>query len=440
VLFSAQQSPQAEVKPFTISVSLSHWNLEAKDLTVSVDAVGNAVIVLYGKTHKGKFDPKTNKISLSFSILDFSKEVREQMKQRPPDVITGVYYFPTEIVGSETWVLRLRTKSDGSYSLKSFGQRKEYDNGTKETTLFQFTSEGLLESYVVITDFDTVKTKRKATYTYIKIEEKTLLESHKEETKSEWTKFSGWGEKQVKKSRNSGTTFYSYNKEGNLTAQVSVHRNKIDGVVQNYGVYYLFDGNKRIEAMTGMIEKNLRRIVKSARDWVIIEKFVNFKIESHYTDASHSQYLFIIEYARDEAGIFVPKSVRHPSEGKTYIVQGEPDVVSGESDDILIKGGYILFGGYRVYYGCAFDDAGKYVGCGLVFQQVLEVPSLGYITIVVDYPKEKKIVLDDTTYLLSINSEGNVILHDLQGNILSFSGGSGGLLNDLFNLPGAEFI
>ena len=81
----------------------------------------------------------------------------------------------------------------------------------------------------------------------------------------------------------------------------------------------------------------------------------------------------------DESGAFViPKRVYQ--DGKNFIVQGAPDVLSEETNDIFLADRQ-SFKGYAIYYGEAYELSTvpvfphpTFLGYGLVFEKFERLP------------------------------------------------------------------
>ncbi len=367
--------------PFTISVSTSiHGN---KDLTITVDGDYNATVTWYGTTYNGRFDPDSMKV-----------------------IIENPYQWS----GTSQWVF----KFTDAYSLESF--EMAYDYYGRSSTVYKFADDLLMSinsryesgSYSSISD---------TAYSYIAINGKSLIISI-DTSYSYTSSYSGvtyTGSGQSK-------TFYAYDVEGIQTAWLYVGNYTYNGKASYYAAYMLY--NKEHIARTDVYaynaDPNLMGLIKSADDYQLVDQYTYTKNTTYFEDTSYSwsKRKYSIEYAKDSQGQFIAKKV-YDKNWQTYIVVGNPDLLSGEMNDIFIKS-YQTINTYNVSYGAAYSydyNTGQqsYLGYGLIFSKWAKSSDSSYkqITVVVDYPKDSKVKLDGKEYSISIDTAGTVKLIEI---------------------------
>ncbi len=171
-----------------------------------------------------------------------------------------------------------------------------------------------------------------------------------------------------------------------------------------------------ITAFTERLTKAAFNRIRSAMDYRIIDRFALVKTERHYLADPRefwNRCQFEITYVKNSAGVFVAGDVYSPY-GR-YIVQGKPDILSGESDDILCRGGQ--FNGYNIHYGSTYSGVQRY---GLIFSKWTLGPDGTWreTTVVVDYPKNTVVELDGKKYDIKIDLQGNISLSEKKGCVV----------------------
>ncbi|GEM_PF-5175108 len=163
-------------------------------------------------------------------------------------------------------------------------------------------------------------------------------------------------------------------------------------------------------------EVDLRNKVKKFSDYAIIDQYANYKLETYQFQQPYQPY-YSIEYRRENLNEpLAPRLVLRDNQTKAYIVQGQPDVLSGETNDIFFVNRQVV-NGYTVEYGKATtkdaDGHSIFVGYGLKFFTTKSMYGFNIqdqLGGVIDYPTQNTITLAGITYTVSIDALGKVIL------------------------------
>ncbi len=370
--------------PLNLSVSTSPYRSNP-DLLVSIDENFKAAVTYGGQTHTGVYDEKTGQIVINFN----------------------------QAQSQYTWMIQLSKDSADRAFLSIFENRW---NGS--ASKFEFNSEGLLthNSYNMSNNYS-----YDAYYTYVRIGDKNYLESmtQKGHWGYYWLNASGGCDSSTVLPNGyswSSKTFYAYDDSGTRRITVSVGSRTPDngGQATYWASYSLSEGNK-IVWVSAYLDKDISELIRSAKDYWIIDQYAMFKTE--YYD----NYKISLTYVKDASGIFVARYAQ--KDGKGYIVQGKPDILF---PDDLVKDIFILpwqnVNGYSIYFGAAYSythsssgggwQPPKYLGYGLVFSKWEKKSdgTYGNTTVVVDYPKTDLVALDGQLYQIRINAEGAVQL------------------------------
>ena len=374
---------EAMFNPFTIEVSTNPYG--NKNLTINVDGDYNATVVWSGRTYEAKFAPDAMTI-----------------------IITNPYQWST----NTEWVFKFNDTPAG-YLLESLEMTHESPYG-KSITLYKF-SEERMEFIDHRHESDNYNSLSHTSYFYDIINEKTLISAidsyyHYE---SSYNGIIHTGEGRYK-------TYYAYDQNGDRTATVHVGNYAYDGRTNRYASYTLFstDDNTITTVYVYDVDPILLDSINSPSDYEIIDQYAHTKTVAFYEDPSFrwNKRKFSIEYARNTEGEFIAKKV-YDKNYQTYIVIGDPDIQSGETSDILIKNWQKVLDDYNVTYGRAYSydsETGQreYLGYGLVFSKWVESDNGKWkqVSVVVDYPKDDRITLDDKEYLIEIDQNGCVKL------------------------------
>lgn len=184
------------------------------------------------------------------------------------------------------------------------------------------------------------------------------------------------------------------------------------------------DGTYSCSAFYSMIENNTVRTSVSINDSIVdFTYFISdagmFAMLDQYaqrkqTDYGHLDKVFYSDYTvvsyRDGTGKFVERYAFDYATWTSYLIQGKPDRISGETDDIKYQAyQYVLGNSYMLLdYGLAPKYEGYEVtgdAYGLIFQSMT---ANKYV--VVDYPNKKTVTLDGKTYKISIDQDGIISL------------------------------
>ncbi len=220
--------------------------------------------------------------------------------------------------------------------------------------------------------------------------------------------------------------FYDYDAQGRQTIQVHVVKTvsamAIAGNRDSAYYYYSLSefgvpGGNRLTAANynESSTSDLFTRIQSAADYALIEQVVKFRrIYYYHPDEAEIKPLPYMTIGEEKvSGQFVAKKVVLSSEEKimpAFIVQGEPDVLSGESDDILFNE-FQTVNGYRVSYNIAYDSQGHEIGYRLIFQKSSPQAT---ISVPVDYPSQNMVTLDNVTYRITIDGQGKVMLEQVE--------------------------
>ena len=204
-------------------------------------------------------------------------------------------------------------------------------------------------------------------------------------------------------------TFFQYDEHGNFIGEVGVteHYN-LDGTRTTSGYYRVpdFEAGTRETASAENID--IWKI-RSAQDWVIIEQlaqrktvFVGISKENPWNYTHH------VQYTRNADGSMTAKLVADLN-GNVFIVRGEPDILSGESDDIKLAGNQHVLGYYVTYREYEHtDENGQWVNEGyrLMFY---DIEQAWQVVAAVDFPAQDTVILNGIEYKIAMDQEG--LLH-----------------------------
>ena len=378
--------------PFTISVSTTTSG--NKDLTVSVDKNGKATVTWGGIVYEGWFDFDTKQIFIDVPTYNTWIE-KDYNRNRGP-------------IKSERWTLQLE-KQGVAYFIKSLVQRIDYLSGDKRVSTYYFGNNGLLKTQSLRQKYGNKESFEREFYTYIWINGDHLVRSivSKTDYKSYPTDMDKLPAKIDYFSSSTSKTFYDYDANGRRIAGVYV--NDSNNATTYSASYWRLEGNKRISAAAYNLKINFLKRVRSAKDYRVIDQFALVRDEDYYSDPGRGiDFKFRIEYAKNSTGVFVARYVIKNDQKNHYIVRGKPDVLSGESDDILFHTQKL--NGYWVSYGEDYPNKSY----GLVFSTWRQTAngSFEQVTIVVDYPKDTVVELDGKKYDIHIDKQGNMSLSE----------------------------
>ncbi len=231
-----------------------------------------------------------------------------------------------------------------------------------------------------------------------------------------------------------GRTFYGYDANGKHWITVTVEKTMYtDGRILNEAFYYITDliNKQTITANVNLQDDALFHSIQSAEQYQEIENAAYVKTISYYADPPEAppfSFLYSIEFAKNDLGVFIPRRV-NKMYGKVFIVRGEPDVLNGESDDILFQEGQMV-DGYRIGFGPVTNLEGGLSQYGLIFsKKVIQntspitrststaqtagavATSERYdVVAVVDFPSVNTVELEGVVYEIEIDQFGIVIL------------------------------
>lgn len=414
-LLSQAAKFELSMTPFKISASTSIRD-GAKNLTVTVDDEGHAVVVWDHQSFIGKFDPDTKQIKI--------------------DISTG-----------SQWTLQFEFSPTGSYFLSSL-EVKSVENSMDSIHTYYFQEDGLLEAH----SWNSETSFSKMAFTYVHIGDKVFLGSVIASTETVDVK-----EGVTLRTETFEKTFYAYDASGNEISYVTVTKSTSNGVSFYYALYNLLDGVKQYQAQSfGYFKVDLTNLINSAKDYEVVNQFANSKME-FFCDGDGGgigKFKFSIEYAKNEKGEFVAKFVQVASTtfpSIAYIVQGLPDVLSDESNDIPYRHAQTV-NGYTVSYTAAYQQLSqvfareklRYIGYGLVFSKPPVQPdgTWDHTVVVVDYPQEKTVALDGKFYDIEIDKDGMVQLKGPKiatiQNELKFQLGTGRVVIDKVRDPSGK--
>ncbi|HRK62282.1 MAG TPA: hypothetical protein PLY88_07040 [Candidatus Omnitrophota bacterium] len=472
-------SLQQLIQPFEISLPASTIGGE-NNLKVRVDAAGNAFATWYGTEYIGKFDPDTKQIVISFPerikcdncaiTLDETMPLMTTNSdasdiEKSVDTMMTEYWYPY-YEGKKTWTLQLsenlnrvlsfeRSEEGGYWSYSSTSKAHYNENGMIE---FESWSNHAYYGY----------NSGKTDYTYVEINGKQLVASIISKTNSHGRKiYRPYIEKPyitnhvaekietqpaeeffsiskpayyesisipfIIEGESVSKIFNAYDAEGNMVQQVSLYSSTHEGETTYSGSYTNY-GAHIIESASAKISAEIFDAINSAGTQDLIDQHANTKTEQHFSGSARKWegHKFTITHARDENG-FTPRFVQMADYQTGYFVQGNPDVLSGESDDIRIKNSQTI-NGYNIYVGEAHEEifemvqptnandhfaepsypksVQRYLGYGLVFSKwgEKEDGSYGQTIVLVDYPAVKTVELDGQIFEIELDVEGNISL------------------------------
>ncbi len=201
--------------------------------------------------------------------------------------------------------------------------------------------------------------------------------------------------------------FYRHDSEGNQTTAVFVSSYYDDAGSRKYQANYEITDLQRNTRVTASVYETSVNLLESILAWQ------NYTVINYYAQSRRTEYQKNSEndsdyYYVDEQKIndnFAPKMTAHLSEGiidKIWIVQGEADIFSSESNDLFLKSQQMLHG-YSVSYGSTDD---KY---GLIFTKYDPVIQK-WIRLTVDYPELDGIEFDGKKWKIELSANGEIRL------------------------------
>lgn len=364
---------KAEVNAITpFQVSVSTLPGLGKSLTIEVAADGTAKVTWYQQVRQGAFDPQTGLIEIDFS----------------------------EGSNLNEWRFKLEKNGESSYFLKEFAEMKQANDGTSvSTTEHYFTEAGNLNG---------------------------RLSTQKTSTA-------------IRETRN----HYSYAENGRLAVNLQLEKNDFVDGRKIYQVSYNvadYANRQRIFAESYLTDDHLFNEIDSVEELDAVNPYILSRNIAYFKNSDLAEYLYGIIFTKDANGDFtrartVSLAGVNGNGPSIYIVNGQPDVLSDETDDELFKD-YQDVNGYRIWLGgsAVGSDPMTY---GLVFAKKIVKPALpssdtsGAVTpsfviiaetfkvmAIVDYPRVKTVELEGKHYRIQLNAEGILTLHEYQPGIV----------------------
>jgi hypothetical protein len=357
------------VEPFKISAATSPGFSD--NLFVDVFKDGSANVKWRNDTLSSIYDSDTQTITMSFD-----KEGR----------------FLQEI-----WTVNIGQKSGtgSEYFIKSFHRTLEKsDNSDSDVEHYQFSETGLLMASESITS-----------------DSRFVIEDR------------------VK-------TFYAYDDNRKLITKLRLQNGSTNRNPRNNAEYSLRNHEALKSTDVELYDlddeeiSDLMSEIDSANQYELLEPHTITRTENYYQDSDFTRGLFSIVYLKNETENFsIPKLVKKGF--KTFIVQGVPDVISEESDDILFEqnqevdsfnvwfGEHVDIDGNRVY-GLGFYEEVKVETSGVrVATQNLDegtviiIDGKSYTLVAfVNFPSETQVTLNDIQYQIQIDATGIMILNE----------------------------
>ena len=194
-------------------------------------------------------------------------------------------------------------------------------------------------------------------------------------------------------------TFYSYDAEGNLVSEMSaVEGYDYNNVRHATGTLWLHDAVKN--TWTFVAADGIDPFAVWFRQDASGIKALAQKMTVYVGERDNPSQR--VEYTRNPNGTMTAKAV-YDNSGNVTIVQGEPDVLSGETNDITFQNGQEV-NGYYAYYGEYWHDAVN-DGYRLIFYD-----ASWNIAAAVDFPAQKTVILNGVENKISIDPNGNILL------------------------------
>lgn len=224
--------------------------------------------------------------------------------------------------------------------------------------------------------------------------------------------------------------FYGYDENGDNWITVIVEKTVFtNGGIYNRASFIITDTLDKQKTSVNLYPADdaLFHSIQSANQYQEIENLAEVKTTTYFNDHDLSSFLYSIESARNESDVFVPRRVNKMFE-KVFIVVGNPDVLSGETDDLLFQDGQMV-GEYRISFGEVFNDALNY---GLSFSKKVQntnpSPSISAsstqaagvvrdietyeVVAVVDFPSVQTVELNGMLYDIQIDPLGVITLSE----------------------------
>ncbi|MFA6601124.1 MAG: hypothetical protein WCU74_08965 [Candidatus Omnitrophota bacterium] len=388
--------PVVHVVPFELSVSTDIEGNGVQNMSVTVDAEGNAVVSALGETHTGVYDSATGQIRIGI----------------PP-----VY----SSVASIDWILNVGTNSDNSRVLTSFETVWKFSDGNQQTTnTYLFRPDGLLLNYESrhfsrLDGF--VSELRSYSYEYVdiggQVKPAAVLQSY------------DWNSREGYHTSNRQKNLYAYDADGNRYLSVNVNHNFDSIGDRYYASYELTDKEAMQKVYSYARGVNLYDAVLSAQNYDLIDAAAQVKTVYYYnsdTNFSWEALRFLVQFSK-ESNQWKACRVDMP-DGTTLIVAGDPDVLRPEGnpgndpDDIRFINGQEMNVAGKTYH-VAYQDGwvantDEYLGYGMIFTEVNWFdPSwfgpMGDPVAAADFPGN--VTLDGKEYEMTIDEQGHLRLN-----------------------------
>jgi hypothetical protein len=202
-------------------------------------------------------------------------------------------------------------------------------------------------------------------------------------------------------------TYYHYDAQGNLLAEVNAwERYDFQGTRQTGGSYWLRnESNNTWSFVSAEGINNLA--IRSWADYGIIDAAAQRKTVYVGGNGERYDWKYRVEYTRDANGAMTAKAV-YGLDGSVSIVRGEPDILSGEHNDIKFVNGQEVNGQRAYYQEYGHQDAnGKWVSEGyrLVFYD-----QKTWKATAVDFPSQNTVELNGEQFKITLDKDGKLIL------------------------------
>ena len=202
--------------------------------------------------------------------------------------------------------------------------------------------------------------------------------------------------------------YYNYDVQGNLLARVTAWESYDYNNNHQTGGYYWIRNTENNTWSQASAEGINNLAIHSWADYGIIDAAAKSKTVWVCANGEQYNYTHYVVYTRDANGAMTAKAVYQYSDNSMSIVQGEPDVLSGETNDIKMMNGQKV-NGYAVFYEeyWHLGENGKMVSEGyrLVFHD-----QMTWAATAVDFPKQNTVELNGDLFKITVDQDGKLIL------------------------------